>query len=79
MAARSSLLLFDVFGTLVDWYGSLAREVADLVEQRGWSLDVAAFVIDWRRADFSGTSAVRNGELPWTDVDALNADSARRP
>jgi 2-haloacid dehalogenase len=78
MAARSSLLLFDVFGTLVDWYGSLAREVADLVEQRGWSLDVAAFVIDWRRAYFSGTSAVRNGELPWTDVDALNADSARR-
>ena len=53
MAARSSLLLFDVFGTLVDWYGSLAREVADLVEQRGWSLDVAAFVIDWRRAYFS--------------------------
>ena len=41
-------LIFDVFGTVVDWRGGIAREVAALGAARGFSLDWNAFALAWR-------------------------------
>ena len=42
-------LVFDVFGTVVDWRGSLLRELAAFGRERGIAADWDAFVDDWRK------------------------------
>lgn len=41
-------LFFDVFGTLVDWRTSIAREAAAILRPRGHALDWEAFADAWR-------------------------------
>ncbi len=41
-------LTFDVFGTVVDWRGGIAREIAALGAARGFSFDWNAFALAWR-------------------------------
>ena len=43
-------LTFDVFGTVVDWRGGIAREIAALGAARGFSLDWNAFAPAMERA-----------------------------
>lgn len=64
-------LLFDVFGTVVDWRGSLIAEIA------AWRPDVdAAGLVDaWRGAYKPSMDRVRRGEQPWTNLDALHRAS----
>ena len=62
------LLLFDVFGTVVDWHGSIVREVQALDA----SIDAAAFARAWRAGYQPAMQRVRSGELPWTRLDALH-------
>ena len=63
-------LLFDVFGTLVDWRGSLRDEAADLGSRTGVVADWAAVVDDWRRAYQPVLDEVRGGQ-EWRDLDVL--------
>ncbi len=65
-------LVFDVFGTVVDWRGGVAREVHRLL---GPSLDAAALADDWRERYVPSMEQVRSGELPWTPLDALHRAS----
>lgn len=65
-------LLFDVFGTVVDWFGSVSIEVAALAAAQGWTLDAAAFAQAWRRGYGPAMDEVRRGELPWTNIDGLH-------
>ena len=64
-------LLFDVFGTVVDWRGSLIAELA------AWrpDLDAAALADAWRAAYAPSMDQVRRGTLPWTNLDALHRTS----
>ena len=41
-------LVFDVFGTLVDWRGSIAREARELLAPHGVNVDWHAFADAWR-------------------------------
>ena len=66
-------LLFDVFGTLVDWRGSLLDEAADLAARTGASADWPAVVDDWRRAYQPALRRAR-GEAQWRDLDALQLE-----
>lgn len=61
-------LSFDVFGTVVDWYGSVAAEVARL----GLPVDGGAFALDWRAGYAPAMQQVRDGRLPWTNIDGLH-------
>lgn len=70
MEARA--LVFDVFGTVVDWRGGVAREVRRLL---GPSVDAPAFADDWRGRYVPSMERVRSGELPWTPLDALHRAS----
>jgi 2-haloacid dehalogenase len=61
-------LAFDIFGTVVDWYGSIAAEVTRL----GLPVDGGAFALAWRAGYAPAMQAVREGRLPWTNIDGLH-------
>jgi 2-haloacid dehalogenase len=61
-------LTFDIFGTVVDWHGSIAAEVAAL----GLPVDGGAFALAWRAGYQPAMQAVRSGALPWTTIDGLH-------
>jgi 2-haloacid dehalogenase len=61
-------LVFDVFGTVVDWRSSVAAEVRAL----GWPVDPPAFADAWRAGYAPAMQSVREGRLPWTNIDGLH-------
>ena len=62
------VLAFDIFGTVVDWHGSIAREV----EALGLPVDGGEFANAWRARYQPSMEKVRSGELPWTRIDDLH-------
>ncbi|CAA9252533.1 MAG: Haloacid dehalogenase, type II [uncultured Chloroflexi bacterium] len=69
-------LLFDVFGTVVDWRGTVIREGEALAMRRGWPVDRvdwAAFADRWRKEGYTAALArITRGEEPWARVDDLH-------
>ena len=65
-------LTFDVFGTVVDWRGSIIREGEALGAAHGLEVDWAAFADAWRGGYRPSMARVRSGELPWTNIDTLH-------
>jgi len=65
-------LVFDVFGTVVDWRGSIIREGQLLGAQKNLNADWAAFADRWRGGYGPAMSQVRSGDLPWTKIDDLH-------
>jgi len=65
-------LVFDVFGTVVDWRGSIIREGRLLGRRRKIRADWAAFADAWRAGYRPAMARVRSGELPWTRIDDLH-------
>lgn len=65
-------LTFDVFGTVVDWRGSIIRKGEKFGAERGINVDWAAFADAWRGAYRPSMDRVRRGELPWTNLDTLH-------
>ena len=66
-------LTFDVFGTVVDWRSSIAREgevFAKLHNIKG--IDWVKFAESWRAGYTPSMNRVRNGEIPWANIDALH-------
>jgi 2-haloacid dehalogenase len=70
-----SALIFDVFGTVVDWRGSVIREGEELGRKRNLEVDWAAFADEWRGRYAPSMDRVRRGELPWANLDALHRAS----
>jgi 2-haloacid dehalogenase len=62
------VLAFDIFGTVVDWHGSIVKEVSALYPQ----VDANAFALAWRAGYQPAMSRVRSGELGWTRIDELH-------
>jgi len=65
-------LVFDVFGTVVDWRGSLLAELRDFGASRGLALDWESFVDAWYWGHRAAMDRVRAAELPWTNDDRLH-------
>jgi len=72
MPASVRALVFDVFGTVVDWRGSIIAELEALGRAKGIAGDWPRFVDDWRRGYQPAMQRVRSGELPWTNIDGLH-------
>jgi 2-haloacid dehalogenase len=69
-------LIFDVFGTVVDWRGGVIRDGSALSATRpGLTVDWPAFADAWRGRYPPSMQRVRTGELPWTDLDQLHRTS----
>ncbi len=66
-------LVFDIFGTVVDWRSSITRE-GQLLQQRLQlpAQDWAAFADGWRAGYQPAMHRVRTGALPWTNIDGLH-------
>ncbi len=62
------ILAFDIFGTVVDWHGSIVQEVQALYPQ----VDANAFALAWRAGYQPAMQRVRSGELGWTRIDELH-------
>ncbi|MFA7506579.1 MAG: haloacid dehalogenase type II [Burkholderiaceae bacterium] len=62
------VLAFDVFGTVVDWHGTIAREVDAL----GLGVSGNDFATEWRAGYAPAMDRVRKGELGWTRIDDLH-------
>ncbi|WP_339869241.1 haloacid dehalogenase type II [Pseudohongiella nitratireducens] len=69
---RVKALVFDVFGTVVDWRGSIIREGQLLAERKGYNVDWGEFADRWRAGYGPSMNRVRTGELPWTKLDDLH-------
>jgi 2-haloacid dehalogenase len=65
-------LIFDVFGTVVDWRGSLLRELRALGKRKKIRADWDAFADGWRAGYRPAMARVRSGELPWMNIDQLH-------
>jgi len=66
------LLVFDTFGTVVDWRSAVIAEGQALGKAKGLQVDWAAFADAWRAGYGPAMNRVRNGELPWTKLDVLH-------
>ena len=70
--ASVKALVFDVFGTVVDWRTSVAHEVEAMATSRGVKVDGVAFADAWRAQYAPMMDQVRTGKLPWTKLDRLH-------
>jgi len=69
---RVRALIFDVFGTLVDWRGSIAREARATLGPLGIETDWLAFADAWRDQYQPAMEEVRAGRLPFCKLDRLH-------
>lgn len=69
------VVLCDVFGTVVDWRGSLIRQLGTLSDSRGWEIDVPHFADEWRSQYGPSMDKVLAGRVPWTNLDELHRAS----
>jgi 2-haloacid dehalogenase len=72
MAVAVKALFFDVFGTMVDWRTSIARETEAMLKPRGHALDWAAFADAWRGEYQGAMDEVRSGRIPFCKLDVLH-------
>lgn len=68
-------LTFDVFGTVVDWRNSVAREAEAALAPKGHALDWRAFADAWRGRYQPAMEAVRSGKRPFTKLDVLHREN----
>jgi len=77
-AAGVAALFFDVFGTLVDWRTSIAREAERTLAPLGCRLDWLAFADFWRAEYQPGMEEVRSGRIPFARLDVLHRRNLER-
>jgi 2-haloacid dehalogenase len=66
-------LAFDVFGTVVDWHGSIIAEGRAFARDHGLrQVDWARFAETWRAGYAPAMDRVRRGDIPWLKIDELH-------
>jgi 2-haloacid dehalogenase len=71
-------LLFDVFGTVVDWRSSIIDEMTKFGAAKGLKADWVAFTDDWRGLYQPAMEEVRSGRRAWTILDVLHRESLEK-
>jgi 2-haloacid dehalogenase len=70
--AQVKACVFDTFGTVVDWRGSIIEEGKAWGKTKGITVDWAQFADRWRAGYAPAMDKVRKGEMPWTNLDHLH-------
>jgi len=65
-------MVFDTFGTVVDWHGSIVREATEWGRAKNLQIDWGKFADQWRAGYGPSMEKVRKGQLPWTKLDDLH-------
>ena len=68
-------VLFDVFGTVVDWRTGVAAAVRRFAGEHGLELDAGAFADAWRSRYVPGMRRVSTGERPFVPLDVLHREN----
>jgi 2-haloacid dehalogenase len=68
-------LTFDVFGTVVDWRGGVAREARPFLDRFAPDADPFAFADAWRRRYSPAMEEVRSGRRPFVRLDVLHREN----
>ncbi len=71
-------LFYDVFGTLVDWRNSIAREAEMILKPLGYTLDWLSFADAWRDQYQPAMDEVRSGRIPFSKLDVLHRHNLDR-
>lgn len=74
-AKQPVAIVFDTFGTVVDWRSSLIADLSAYGTKRGIQADWTALVDAWRAAYHPSMDRVRKKEAPWATLDALHRGS----
>src|ERR1700733_7348618 len=78
MPSAVKALFFDVFGTLVDWRTSVAREAEIVLKPRGYKLNWSEFADAWRDKYQPAMQEVRSGRAPYCKLDVLHRQNLER-
>src|SRR5207244_12378367 len=78
LAASVEALVFDTFGTVVDYRSTIIAEGTALGTAKGLKVDWAKFADAWRAGYAPAMNRVRTGELPWTKLAALHGTDVHR-
>lgn len=65
-------LVWDIGGTVFDWYGAITAEVTKRAVDRGVSVDAHAFAHAWRYGMFDILERVRTHDMPWLNADEMH-------
>jgi len=65
-------LVFDTFGTVVDWRGSIMQEGEQWGRENNLQIDWGKFADRWRAGYGPSMDKVRKGQLPWMKLDDLH-------
>jgi len=68
-------LTFDVFGTVVNWRDSIAREAEAALSSKGYAIDWHEFADKWRSFYQPAMDEFRTGERPWVKLDTLHREN----
>ena len=71
-------LVFDVFGTVVDWRSGVAREAGPFLNRHAPGVDPLEFADAWRRAYSPAMEEVRSGRRPFVRLDVLHRENLVR-
>jgi 2-haloacid dehalogenase len=75
MPAQPQALLFDVFGTVVDWRSGIARDAGPFLARHGIAMDAYALADAWRDRYQPSMQAIRSGARPFTRLDVLHREN----
>ena len=75
---RPYALIFDVFGSLVDWRTSVARAVAAVLTEKGLEGDPVALAVEWRAEYQPGMQRIRSGGRGYVALDILHRENLER-
>ena len=68
-------LVFDVFGTVVDWRTSIASEAKQCLSKKGYELDWVLFADSWRAKYQPAMERVRTGGRGFVRLDILHMEN----
>jgi 2-haloacid dehalogenase len=71
-------LVFDTFGTVVDWRNGVARETERILKPMGYDLDWLAFAEAWRKEYGPSMEEIRSGRRPFVKLDILHRENLDR-
>jgi 2-haloacid dehalogenase len=68
-------VLFDTFGTVVDWRGGMLAAVSAWGRAQGVTADWGAFIDQWRTCENPGKQSVSSGATPWKNLKQIHAEA----
>jgi 2-haloacid dehalogenase len=71
-------IVFDIFGTVVDWRGSVIRELTSFGAGKGLVANWEQMADDWRRLYQPSMQEVRSGKRPFAILDDLHRESLHK-